>query len=156
MISKATNDPLANYLQRCRELIALHGHMVQSVFGQDRTAPYSYTIGLTTQLGAELVIFGLSPEMSSSMLNTLSKRLQDAPIEDNVHITGIANAPFLLRTVRFDPDIHPIAVAIRLGYTPTHLRYVLWPDANGAFPGDAAYRSIITQSFDDALQSTRH
>lgn len=156
MISKASNDPLANYLQRCRELIALHGHMVQSVFGQDGTAPYSYTAGLTTQFGFELVIFGLGPEMASSLLNQVTKKLHASPIEDEVGIDGIANVPLRLRTVRFDPDIHPISVSVRLGYSPTHLRYLIWPDESGVYPGDASYRSLIQQSFDDAQQTTRH
>ena len=156
MISKRTNDPTANYLDRCRELIAKHGHMVQ-VVGAEATMPaYAYTAGLTTTFGFELVIFGMSFDMATMFLNGVAKRLKEAPVGDGADITGVANVPLRLQTFRFDPDEHRLGVALRLGYTPNHIRIVQWPDKAGAYPGSPAYRALISQSFDDGQTAARH
>mgnify|MGYP001403946311 CR=1 FL=1 len=147
-----TKDPMQSYLDRCRGLIAKHGHMVQFV----GAAPfgYAYTVGLEPTLGCELLIVGLTPDIARVLLNGIAARLKEGPVADGEPIEKIAMVPLKITTHAVaDPAkgrdrAALVAVAGRLGYSPRHIRQVIWPDTQNRFPGDPGYNHAIEQDVD--------
>lgn len=144
----------ANYLDRCRDLIARNGHMIQGVLPTAQTPGWAYTVGLSAERGFELLMFGLDMSISGPFINAIARRLGEAPIRDGQLIEGVANMPLRLQTLPFDPDRCPLSVAVSLGYRPGHVRIIQWPDVEGHFPGDPKYRHLIGQTFSDILPPT--
>lgn len=136
-----------NYLDRCRELIAKHGHMIQSILPSENSPSWSYTIGLARTLGFEIVVFGLPQDVASSLLNPLAERLRAQPIHDGEPIERIANTP--LRLLTCAGTASQLRVATALGMAPERVRVLQWPDTAGRFPGDPGYSIPLTQTFAD-------
>ena len=150
-------NSIQTYLDRCRGIIARHGHLVQYV----GAVPYgyAYTAGLTPSIGCELVVVALPQPAAHSIINDLVARLKKAPIADNEPIEELANMPLILRTI---PLVDPasgldrnelISVARRLGYLPHYVRQLVWPDKQGKFPGDPAYSHAVAQDVDLLLST---
>lgn len=135
------------YLDRCRELIATHGHMVQPILPIDNSPGWSYTVGLTSTLGFELVVFGLPQDVAGSLINPLADRLRSRRIEDGELIERIASTP--LRLVTHSGATTQLGVAAALGIVPEVVRILQWPDTAGRFPGDPGYAFPLSQTFAD-------
>lgn len=130
-------------------MIAQHGHAVVSVMGP---VVYSYSVGLTTDLGFELLTFGLQGEHATIMLNAMATQLRKATISDGIDVHRIANTPLRLQTVTTEDDSHLLQKfnAIRaMGFAPTSIRIVQWPDVDGRFPGHPLYSSLVSQTLSD-------
>jgi hypothetical protein len=137
------------YLDRCRTIIAARGHLVQAVMTQPYG--YCYTVGLTPALGAELLVIGLPQQMAGGFLNDLAGRLRERPIPDGERITDLANLPFKLVTHEVAGNAHwprVVTMAFGLGFAPTRLRQLLWPDPQGRFPDDPAYAFGVPQTLE--------
>jgi len=147
------DNPLESYLERCRDLIARHGHFVQSVAGSASTPAWSYSVGLTTVLGFEVVILGLPMDTAGALINALAAKLKQCAIADGADLHGLANMPLRLMTVRAGQC--ELTIARRLGYVPTHVRIIQWPDPKGRFPGETGYSSLLTQTFLDIASTAR-
>jgi Domain of unknown function (DUF4262) len=148
---------LDEYYQQCREKIAVHGHIVQHVGGGNGKWAWSYTVGLTAKLGYEIATVGLPSEWTGSILNDLAVRLAREDIKDGVDMCDYANVPLRLKTVSVCDTTtgrncnEAIAVALRLGYTPTTIRQVIWPDEQGYFPDDVNYNHPCPQALASQL-----
>lgn len=134
------------YLESCARMIDQHGHMVQSVFGDDLKPPFAYTVGISRGGGAELIVIGLPSETSQHLLNGVAARLAEADIPDHQDIVGVVNMPVRLRTIDADEAWAHMATARALDTRPATVRQVLWPDPKGRFPGDPAYRYAVAQA----------
>lgn len=143
-----------HYLDHCREIIAQHGYMLQRVISDGTTVGFTYSVGLSARHGAELIAFGLPPDVATDLLMTLIERLDDGPIPDGEDILGIANSPLRLYSQSVPDNPNPLAVARALGYDARRVRILRWPDAEGRFPGAPGYCHMVTQSFDDISENT--
>lgn len=126
------------YERHARELIAEHGWMVQAVFGDEAGRPdFAYTVGLTAAGKPELIIFGLSAEPATYILNDAARRVADGePGWEHGRLV-----PQLLKG-GYDPllvavdDLEDLALARRF-YPDTQVRGALqlvYPDADHRWP----------------------
>lgn len=144
------DELLQSFLDRCRALMAEHGHVVQSVFGSDVLPPWAYTVGLSNAGRAELVVIGLPAETATYALNGVARRLAAEKIPDQADIHQVVNMPLRLRTLSLDAAWPHMSVARTLLTTPPReIRQVLWPDPTGRFPGDPSYRYAISQDLSE-------
>lgn len=119
-------------------IIAEHGWMVQGVFptADDPCVGFCYTVGLTTAGLPELVIAGLPYETSGALLNDAARVHLAEEITPGATVDGVATVPF--RAV--DAPLSEVNMARNL-YGAENVRAIqlVWPDAGGAFPGDAGW-----------------
>jgi Domain of unknown function (DUF4262) len=124
-----------------RERIAEFGFVIQPVFGLAATdVNFAYTIGLTGQGRPELVCLGPTPEGCALLLGGV------APLDtagDEVTLPAMGDTPALrlrLRLVDAAAGGYPLAMASRVyGRARIAAKQVLWPDDEGAYPGDAGW-----------------
>ncbi len=137
MADAATDIEFYNtYLNTCRDLIAKHGHLVQG-YGTD--TPVAYTVGLCETRGYELAVSGLPARTAMVVLNRLAEVMANAgaPCEGGEIGDALADGyPLRLRqAIRSNVEFGLIE---RLYGRPFPVWQALWPDVEGAFPGDAA------------------
>lgn len=133
----------AAYIRRCVATIKKRGHMVQAYGAGPDSPGLCYTIGLSQQdaFCFELVISGLPPQVAHSILESavaeLHPRAAVPLIEGARLIKSVKGYEGVLRkadtTGRFDV-IHLV--------TGQHapVWQIVWPDRDGAFPGEPGYR----------------
>lgn len=147
---RATDEQMQAYLRKCRRLIEDHGHMVQAVFPTTATLSLAYTVGLSLKQQPELVVIGLSPQIATAFLNQVADRIQRDPSLFHKDILGVAKSPLRLRGVPVAAVVkHCVLFRPLLPTPPARILQVTWPDLQGHFPGDAEYRHLIAQSFDE-------
>lgn len=156
-------DPIQNYLDSVRALVARFGHAVQSV--ADCGGPqFSYTVGIAAHHGYELLTIGLPPRVANQILNDLAAKLAEQPIADGEDIHGLADGfSMRLKTHRVvDPGnridrTNLVSISLRLGYHVPYVRQLVWPDVLGRFPDEPGYNHPNRQSIDLlAPQFTAH
>ena len=144
MIVENVRQDLANedYLERCRALMQPAGWYTQAIMG----APaFCYSVGLA-DLGigstrdTELLVCGLDVQTMFGLLQAIVRKYghEGRPLAAGMRLEGadLANVPLMLRAVSPQDVRHHMPLAQRLlGRQPRALQ-VLWPDANGLFPGD--------------------
>ena len=128
------------YFDRAREIIAEHGVMVQWVgAGSDGSVPFAYTVGLSVADHPELVIFGLSPEISQGVLNQMAipvvkknVRWQPGP-NDQIFGGGVTA---LLVEVTDSSEHLTVANAMFAvpGQGPLPALQIIYPDKMGRWP----------------------
>lgn len=135
-----------DYLVRIQALIEQHGWAVQGVFGteDDPAIPFGYTVGLTLKDLPEVIIFGLSPALTQSTLNTVATRM----IERGAHQAGelidyVFQGPYEPMAVDVDArylEQEYLTVVGRLygDRNPSALQLVI-PDKEQRFPWDDGY-----------------
>lgn len=129
---------LAAYLRDVRNVVAKHGWMVQGVAPRvgDTGVSFAYTVGLTAAGHPELIIVGLPVEIAYDLLENAAQRATDTTINAGDTLDGIATAP--LRVAAVD-DLGPVSVARQLYPGRVKLLQLLWPDKDGAYPGDPTW-----------------
>jgi len=68
------NEELERITQTLREKADAAGFAVLSVFGDEQTLPFSYTIGLARHGLPEIIVPSLAPEQAQAMLNDIGQR----------------------------------------------------------------------------------
>jgi hypothetical protein len=126
-----------------RETVAAHGWSVQLIpaGARDDEPPFAYTVGLFRTLGhAELIVVGLRHELMHAMLNNLGERARDGgPLPVDAPIAGVIEG----HDVRLRPVRAAESYRDHVGYAMWFnggrefpLLQVVWPDADGRFPGE--------------------
>jgi len=134
------SDFMASYVLRVARTVAEHGYAVHPVLADGRSAPYSYTIGLHQSHGYELVMTGLSPEVTSGVLHALVDRFADSAGPDpDALLDGVLSGGFQVRMRRVDSLVHFSLLQAVFGddARPPYWQ-VVWPDRFGVFADDAA------------------
>lgn len=125
------------YQGKIAGIIAEHGWMIQGVGGGPDSPTFSYTIGLTEFGHPELLMVGLDPRTAQSLLNTMGatvKNLGRAYSPGDRVAEVIAGFDVLLRGP-IDPVKAQLIQALNM-YGEIDALQVLWPDAEGRFPGE--------------------
>jgi hypothetical protein len=80
-------DDNDRYLQKAMDTIEKFGVMIQYVGGDpDGSPPFAYTVGMAAMEEPELIIFGLDPEVSTSVLNAM---VIDSGEDDDFRAKGV-------------------------------------------------------------------
>lgn len=140
-------------LQKARKIIAAEGLLVVSTGADADIVPAAYTVGLTTKLGYEVFVIGLPPQVGQQILNTVAKRLLAAEEPDDTPLTGIANMPVKLHFLpasATDDTTGRLRMIPAVGYEPQRIRQLIYPDAQGRFPGEPGYEAPFEQTLEAA------
>ena len=126
---------LSEAVTRARRDIETYGWHVCHVVSEP---PFSYTVGLSETFGhRELIVFGLPHEFAHSVLSAVTGLVKDgARFDDGGESSDVLNsalARFALVPARFHDEFAGLAVRV-LG--KFELLQVVWPRADGKFPGD--------------------
>jgi hypothetical protein len=121
-----------------------HGQFIQYVIGDETGPPFGYTVGLFSYRHAELLIFGLSYDCASDVLNSLGDRVRAGevlapgavvPLERWPHrviaepVPNPGDIVFAANRHYHRPNVYSVPV-LQLSY----------PDRGGAFPGQPGFR----------------
>jgi len=125
------------YLEELRAMIADHGWAVQYVESDNR--PSAYTVGLHARGLPELLMTGLSAEVSCRVLNSIAHMIVD---------DGVVVAPamhiyyqdrFLIEVVQVEhPDVH-MRFAVELFGPKVRAMQLVWADEKGRLPWEAGW-----------------
>ena len=135
-----------DFLRRQQQIIDTVGWAVMHVLPTDdepdTTTPFAYTVGLTAHGYPELVIAGLSVEVSHALLNDLALRVYDKA-ERFIHGQRVTDllAGYEAAIVEGPATtaLHPGAAFGRYGRQRVRLQQIVWPDAQGRFPWEDDY-----------------
>lgn len=130
-----------NFIQ---ETISSHvkqyGLAIQCVFptAEDEGPFFMYTIGMTNIGAAEVIVFGLSPDIMMGAINELYIDIKEGRVDRNAEILNdMLSVPILSHTVdkksASEYGVQAFEYYKRFGMTPT-FRQLVWPDANGVYP----------------------
>ena len=143
------SDPqIDEYLARCLEIIAEHGHMVQYVGGDaDGTPSFAYTVGLSASdaHGYELALSGLDGDTARNVLNAAADVLRDATPSEGLLLERVL-VGYVVRLRRAGRDVTKFGVVRRLYGNIDTVWQVEYPDPDGLFPGDDGYSLTIQRS----------
>lgn len=108
----------------------------------EAATPFAYTVGLTGHDLPELVIAGLEPHLSYTLLNGLAVRVRYRA-ERLTHGQRVANliADYDVAIVEGPATeaLHPQTAYARYGADRVRLQQIVWPDEHGRFPWDDGY-----------------
>lgn len=94
-------DANAILIQRCRDKIAEHGHMVAAIGADVETGQpdYAYTIGVHAFCGYEFAMSGLPVEDMHNALNALARRAREGKLKpsDGLLVEGVFMGEYLPR-----------------------------------------------------------
>lgn len=125
------------YLEVLREMIQDHGWAVQYVESDKR--PMAYTVGLHRRGLPELLMTGLTPDVSCRVLNSIAHMIVDDGVElaPAMHIDF--EDQFLIEVAQVEhPDVH-MRFAVEL-FGPKFLALQLvWADERRRFPWEAGW-----------------
>ena len=129
------DDPSRDYLAEVVvPIIERNGVMVQAVGGEGPRAPFAYTVGLTAQGRAELLVTGLAATAAATLLNRVAAR-PDLKPGDVFDLDG--------RDVEVVHIPHPEAhlfVAHDLYGDQLGALQLVWQDERGHFPWCSSHR----------------
>lgn len=112
------------------------GVHITYVMGDEESAPWAYTAGMTERSLPELVIHGVGPELTDYLLNALAKQLLAGAIfEPNENIPDVIQRPYhiqLGRVMAREAKGFPLSTANGL-YDNVTWRSVKVPEADGGF-----------------------
>jgi hypothetical protein len=127
--------------RKTMECIEIAGHaIVCTILDQPPyMVPLSYTIGLTSEFGFEVIIFGLRPESAKVMLNSLAARLRDYQ-EFNLDVPDDRFSNFPVMFKKCNQTVHEYVVQADEFYgKEIPVIQMILSDRNGRFPGDKDY-----------------
>lgn len=144
-------DPIAALKKKFVDMIEQSGHAVIST--SNNGMGYSYSVGLSTRHGYELIMMLLPSETMHDIINEMAARLETDTIENDVDINLPSyNVPFRLRLARLqfteDGRAPLVNACYGMGYRPGFVRQIVWPDPNGRFEGDPGYDVHLVQDLD--------
>jgi hypothetical protein len=137
-------DGLDDLMRRQQQLIDRYGWAVTAVFPTDDApgAPFAYTVGLTTHGYPELIISGLDPTISQTLLNDLAARVYDRAEQFTAgqRISDLlAGYDAVIVEGPATEALHPGAAFARYGRDRVSLQQIVWPDPRGRYPWDPGY-----------------
>jgi len=137
-----TPEQLERYEENLLELIWKYGWAIQHERGRGITPGFSYTVGLCGLSAPELVIFGLEPNVSQLILNTVAASVRDG----KRWVCGDRSRAFLaggreLAFINVANSLPDLIMANRTYLTavPVPALQVTWPDRGGAFPWELGW-----------------
>ena len=122
-----------------------YGCHIHRISGDDEAPDFAFSIGLFLNYGhAELVIFGLSPDVSSSIINDIRERaaagqkFADGDICDDILVNGrvcFVEVPLRL----YDNYLGTAIWFYRKLPRPFPCLQIVWPDREGRFPWEVGF-----------------
>lgn len=113
--------------------------MIPTGTEDDPAILFSYTVGLARKGLPELIVFGLSQEVSLSILNAAAKRLEAQDLPLDVKLDELANLPLVAKAVPPKNGDHFLNVANNRENRLLPAIQIVWPDRSGVFPWDACF-----------------
>lgn len=125
------------------ETIIQKGHQVMVIFGNDPVAEpgFFYTVGRTVKDRPELLLTGSLPaEVGSYILNRVADLDDESPISAGQELDEVLDGyPVRVVQVRDLKEAAMYRVVDNFGTDDTTALQILWPDAEGRFPGEQGY-----------------
>lgn len=138
--------------KRAMDTIIKHGHTVNYIFPtpENPGTPFGYTVGRTLKGRPELFIVGpLPPEVMQGILNTAAKADDEDPLRAGEERHDIL-VGYGARIIEADPEAAQMNQALSFFGDDVTALQILWPDAEGFFPGDEPY----AEAHDPGMQPT--
>lgn len=131
------------YLERVRRTVAARGWVVQGVTAEaGDDVPFAYTVGMIPAGLPELVLSGLPMEVLHELINIAADAHLGQELTAGGTAEGLASVP--LRVIACDPGA-PVGVARALYGPAVTAVQLVWPDRDGAFPGEPGWRTAARQ-----------
>jgi hypothetical protein len=108
----------------------------------DEACAFAYTVGLTAHDFPELLVVGLDPGVSQSLLNDLAQRVYDKArvFTHGERISDLLSGYDAVIVDGTAPDdLAPAAAFAHYGQDRVRLQQIVWPDAEGRFPWEDGY-----------------
>lgn len=132
------------------------GFTVMGISGHGETS-FSYTIGLSTSFGFEILVVGLPVAYAHQIFYSVYNMLLDGmTIDLGKPIEGLGNFPLMFEECNHaNPllfDKYAVQAEQILGYKPRILQMVI-PDQKGKFPDDADFNHEYMDKFQPRLSA---
>jgi len=134
----------AELQQQTLDTIIKYGHQVIGVLADEESGHrFAYSVGRSVKDLPELVVNGPLPQKVAQHMINEAARLQDEediPLADGYEFepnTLIAGFP--VRVVKVDPARSQMFQALFLFGDDIEALQLVWPDTNGAWPGEPGY-----------------
>jgi hypothetical protein len=128
-------DNQLDVMVRVAEAVEKSGHMNVAVFGEGANVPFAYTVGLGLADLPELAIYGLDSRLAGLLLNNAAEKLREGLLVVNQPVQGVASHPLMV--VRME-DVSDLRIAHVCWEKEVEALQLVWPDAFGLYPWDAA------------------
>lgn len=135
-----------DFLRRQEEIIDRVGwavmHVLPTADEPGTLTPFAYTVGLTAHGYPEMIIAGLDPAMSQTLLNDLAQRVFDRAerFTAGQRINDLlAGYDAIIVEGPATEALYPGAAFARYGKDNVRLQQVVWPDQRGRFPWEVGY-----------------
>lgn len=124
------------------ETIIEHGHEVRVIF-PDEPGPgmFAYSVGRSVKDRPELLVTGnLPPEVLGHIINRVAEIDDETPLVAGVDLDEVLDG-FRVRLVevRDMDEAEMFGVTTHFGTEETSALQILWPDADGRFPGEEGF-----------------
>jgi hypothetical protein len=116
--------------------------VVPGIEDPDEACSFAYTVGLTAHDFPELLIVGLEPSVSQSLLNDLALRVYDKArvFTHGERISDLLKGYDAMIVDGTAPDaLAPAAAFAHYGRDRVRLQQIVWPDTDGRFPWEDGY-----------------
>jgi hypothetical protein len=141
-----------NFIQ---ETISSHvnqyGLAIQCVYptAEEDVPFFMYTIGMTNIGAAEVIVFGLIPDIMMDVINELYVDIKEGRVDKKTEIfNDMLSVPVLSHVVdkksASEYGVQAFEYYKQRGMTPT-FRQLIWPDANGVYPHQEGCSERIRQ-----------
>ena len=135
------------FIAKTDELIERFGHSCVTVAGDSPDEVFAYTAGLSEAGWPELLVIGLGPQTSMTILNEVVAKLrsEERRPAHGMIVTEALNVPVHLRSVPAHLVLDYFKVSLnranRKGIPDAQVEgiQIVWPDEAGKFPWDAGY-----------------
>jgi hypothetical protein len=132
-------DRIATW-RRVTANIHRYGWHVAMNYGDDRSAPFAYSVGAASLGLPELIVAGIDPATGAQLINAVLARGRTEGLPEGVAMAGLANHPLILKALTSDQAQRwlPMADAHHQG-RPFAAMQMVYPDPDGRFPWDPGY-----------------
>lgn len=137
-----TQKQTGEYLNKLRNVVKVYGWAIQWVLptAGEPGPGFSHTVGLSLQGHSEIILSGLPPQTSQTLLNMLAERVretgEDLPVNELLHDV-IRGFPVILIPVTNPSQYVTTANALlreQVKGARADAVQMVWPDKHGAFP----------------------
>ena len=127
-----------DYISTVMDTIDEYGVMIQAVFsgeGQEPSPSFAYTVGLAAIGEPEIIVFGLSPETSHHILNSMALPLGERAWQPGIsHEVFGLDVPAYLLVVADSSEHLTVSNMLFGGADPIPALQLVYPDKNGRWP----------------------
>lgn len=134
-------DWKTGFLEKIEAKIAKHGWAAVSIFSEEETPPFSYSVGLSRLGLPEILVFGLPPDTAGSLINDVGRKMReeggavalDTPYEE------VSNFAVVFRRMPQVSNAKYMRVTWASCGPGFDAVQMYWPDEAGVFPWEEGF-----------------